>query len=192
MMKQNAAPEDLLARIAERDPEALGELYDQYAPMLLGMLMRILGDRAAAEDILESVFMRLWNDARQFSRGEASPSAALVLTARARAIEKSRTGRGMPPLAPGLPIRTLAAWCPRRKEIAHVDERQELLRKVINQLPKPQREALELAVFEGLAEGEIAVKLGEPSARVSAGLVAAMRFLRHRLAAVLGTWTADI
>jgi RNA polymerase sigma-70 factor (ECF subfamily) len=191
-MKQNAASDELLARIADRDAEALGELYDQQAPVLLGLLMRILGDRAAAEDILESVFTRLWNDARQYARSEASLSAALFLMARARAVEKLRVDKQLPPLALGNSIRNMSAWCPRTKEIAHVDEREELLRKVVNQLPKPQREALELAVFEGLTEDEIAAKLGEPSARVGAGLLAAMRFLRHRLAAVLGTWTADI
>lgn len=191
-MKQNAAAEDLLARIAERDAEALGELYDQCAPQLLGMLMRILDDRAAAEEILEGVFSRLWNDARHMARGEASPAAVLYLTARARAIEKARASKGLAPLAAANLLRNLAVWCPRPKEISSVDERQELLRKVVSQLPKPQREALELAVFEGLTEDEIAARLGEPSARVKAGLLAGMRFLRHRLAAVLGTWTADI
>lgn len=192
MMKQNAASDELVARIADRDPEALGELYDQHAPTLLGILMRILGDRAAAEDILESIFTRLWNEARQFARNEASPAAALVLMARARAVEKLRAAEGLPETPASIPSRNIAAWYPHPKVIAQIDERQELLRKVVNQLPKPQRDALDLAVFEGRTVEEIAAKLGEPSARVSAGLLAAMRFLRHRLAAVLGTWTADI
>ncbi len=192
MMKQDAATEGLLARIADRDPEALGDLYDQTAPLLLGMLMRILGDRASAEEILESVFLRLWSEARQFVRNDASLVAVLVVMARARAIEKTRAAKGLPPLPHSDVGRSLAAWCPRARRIAMMDERQELLRKVVNQLPKPQREALDLAVFEGLTKAEIAAKRGEPSARVEAGLMAAMRFLRHRLAAVLGTWTADI
>jgi RNA polymerase sigma-70 factor, ECF subfamily len=192
MMKQNTAAEDLLTRMAGRDPEALGELYDQVAPTLLGMLMLILGNREAAEEILESVFMRVWADARQLARSEASPAAVLVLAARARAIEKSRAAKGLPQPAVSIPSRNIADWCPHPKVIAQIEERQELLRKVVNQLPKPQREALEMAVFEGWTEEEIAQRLGEPSARVKAGLLAAMRFLRHRLAAVLGTWTADI
>jgi RNA polymerase sigma-70 factor, ECF subfamily len=192
MMKQNVAADDLLNRIADRDPEALGELYDQTAQPLLGMLMRILEDRPAAEEILESAFLRLWNEARQFARGDSSPIAVLFLTARARAIEKARAAKGLPPLPHADAGRTIAAWCPRTKRIALIDERHELLRKVVNQLPKPQREALDLAVFEGLTEAEIAARRGEPSAREGAGLLAAMRFLRHRLAAVLGTWTADI
>src|SRR5512143_3799878 len=152
MMKQNAASDDLLARIADRDAEALGELYDQQAHVLLGLLMRILGDRAAAEEILESVFAQLWHDARLLARGDASPAAALMIMARARAVEKSRADRGLPARLTGLPRRRLADWRPRRKAIVHVDERRELLKKVISQLPKPQLEALDLAVFEGLAE----------------------------------------
>jgi RNA polymerase sigma-70 factor (ECF subfamily) len=189
-MKQNE--EELLARIAEHDTEALGELYDQQAPVILGLLMRILGDRGAAEEILENVFMQLWNDSRPLARAGASPSAVLLLMARARAVEKLRAGKGLPRLNLRISSRGLADWCARRKEIAHVDERRELLKKVINQLPKPQREALELAVFEGLVGSEIAVKLGEPGARAGASLSAALRFIRHRLDAVLGTWTADI
>ena len=191
-MKQNELPQELLSRIAEHDTEALGELYDQQAPVVLGLLMRILGDRAAAEEILENVFVQLWNDARPLARAGASPAAVLLLMARASAVEKVRAGRGLSRRVPGLSSRGLAEWCPRRKEIAHVDERRELLKKVVNQLPKPQREALDLAVFEGLVETEIAVKLGEPGARAGASLSAALRFIRHRLDAVLGTWTADI
>ncbi|MGE5327145.1 MAG: hypothetical protein ACM3NO_08910, partial [Deltaproteobacteria bacterium] len=143
-MKQIEVPQDLLTRIAEHDADALGELYDQQAPVLLGLLMHILGDRAAAEEILESVFMQLWNDARPLARAGASPVAALALTARARAVEKLRADRGLPRRASGLSSRVPADWCPLRKQIAQVDERRELLKKVINQLPKPQREALEL------------------------------------------------
>jgi RNA polymerase sigma-70 factor, ECF subfamily len=191
-MKQNAAVDDLLARIAEHEADAVSELYDRQAPILLGMLVRILNDREAAEEILESVFLRVWADARQLARSGASLEAVLVLTARARAIEKLRAGKDLPHSAQFVSGRNPITWYPRPKEIAQAQERQELLRKVVNQLPKPQRAELELAVFEGLTEEEIAERLDEPIARVKAGLQAAMRFLRHRLAAVLGTWTADI
>ena len=73
-----------------------------------------------------------------------------------------------------------------------VDARLGLLQRAFNQMPKPQRSALELAVFEGFTEAEIAAQLGEPLGKVTAGLRAAFTFLRHRQNAVLGTWTADI
>lgn len=191
-MKQDSSAEELLSRIAEHDPVALGELYDQYAPSLLGMLVQILGDRSAAEEILEDVFLRAWSEARQFKRGRASLALGLVFMAHARAVERLRTRKALPSLAGFYSNRKVPSWMPQPEEIQHLDERQELLKKVLNQLPKPQRDVLELAVFEGLTESEIAARLGEPSARVRAGLLAAMRFLRHRLAAVMGTWTANI
>jgi RNA polymerase sigma-70 factor, ECF subfamily len=184
--------EELLARIAARDEAALGELYDRCAPGLLGMLMRILSDRAAAEEVLEDVFARLWSEARRLSREGSSVGARLFFLARRRAIERLRAARRLPALTFSVPERTTLAWLPQPKEIALVDQRRELLRKVINQLPKPQREALEGVIFEGYTAAELAHRLDEPRARVRAGLQAAMRFLRHRLAAVLGTWAANI
>jgi RNA polymerase sigma-70 factor, ECF subfamily len=184
--------EELLARIAGRDVAAFEELYDRSAAGLLGMLMRILSERAAAEQILEDVFARLWSEARRWSREGSSVNARLFFLARRRAIERLRASRRLPALAFAVPERTRLAWLPQPSDIALVDRRRELLRKVILQLPKPQREALEGVIFEGLTAGELAHRQEEPRARARAGLQAAMRFLRHRLAAVLGTWAANI
>jgi RNA polymerase sigma-70 factor, ECF subfamily len=186
------SPEQLVARIAERDWAALEELYDGWAPGLLGMLMRILPDRAAAEEVLEDIFARLWNESRRLTREGASVGARLFFLARRRGIERLRAARRLPALTFSVPERTALAWLPEPKEIALVDQRRLLLRKVINQLPKPQREALEGVIFEGYTAAELAGRLEEPRARVRAGLQAAMLFLRHRLAAVLGTWAANI
>ena len=83
-------------------------------------------------------------------------------------------------------------WLPRPEDIAWAAARLNLLQRAFDQMPKPQRRALELAVFEAYDEAEIAAQLGEPLGKVSAGLRAAFTFLRHRQHAVLGTWTADI
>jgi RNA polymerase sigma-70 factor (ECF subfamily) len=81
---------------------------------------------------------------------------------------------------------------PGGKQITLLEQRSELLKKVIKQLPSHQRQALELAVFDGYTEGEIAQKLGEPLGKVKAELRGAMGFLRHRRRAVMGTWAANI
>jgi len=191
-MKQNSSPEKLLSRIVEHDERALGELYDLYAPVILGMLVRILENRPAAEDVLEEVFVRVWSDARRIQREQVSVGAALCLMAREKAVGRLRGERRLEPLARAYADRKTLAWLPRAREIAVVDDRLPLIRKVVQQIPKPQSVALELAVFGGLTQEEIAERLGEPAARVRAGLMAAMRFLRHRLEAVLGTWAANI
>lgn len=192
-MAQGSRPEALVARVAEGDRAALSELYDRYAPGLWGVVWRILPDRDAAEEVIASVFLRLWNEARRFSRARASVAAWLLLMARAAAVDRQRAARKLPPLVlhPDPFLKSLS-WLPCPEEIALLEERRDLLRKVVNQLPKPQRGALELAVIEGYTEAEIAARLGEPRGRVESTLRAGMRFLKHRLRAVLGTWTANI
>jgi len=84
------------------------------------------------------------------------------------------------------------AWLPRPGEIELIDDRLGLLHKVINQLPMSQRQALELAIFAGLSETEIAAELGEPLGKTRTGLRAAVTFVKHRRRAILGKWAANI
>lgn len=193
-MTQPSTAEDLLARIAGRDEAALADLYDRLAPGLLGLLLRILPNRTTAECVLQDVFLRLWIDARRWSREQVSVPAALVLLARAKAVDRLRAERH---LAAGNDAKVdtypkFHSWLPRPQEISSLDARRELFKKVINQLPGPQREALDLMVFSGYTEIEIAAKLDEPLAKVRSGLLAGLGFIRHRLAAVMRTWAANI
>jgi len=193
-MTQQSTAEDLLARMAGRDEAALGELYDRLAPGLLGLILRILPDRTAAECALQDVFLRLWVDARRLSREQVSVPAALALLARARAVDRLRFER-RPSEDPHQKLDRQAgfeSWLPRPQEIGLLDARRELFKKVVNQLPGPQRQALDLMVFGGFTEIEIAEKLGEPLAKVRSGLLAGLGFIRHRLAAVMRTWAANI
>jgi RNA polymerase sigma-70 factor (ECF subfamily) len=225
--------EELLGRVADRDVEALESLYDEFAPKLMGLLIRILSARPDAESALREVFLRLWKEAPRIVQTKGSVAAWLVLMARHAAFQRlhaQRTVAAQPARSPlgqgrtkeeksaGKPagsgrkehkprerrstkhdsetLSFLSAspqlWIPRPEDIALVDARLGLLQRAFNQMPKPQRRALELAVFDGYTESEIAAQLGEPLGKVSAGLRAAFTFLRHRQHAVLGTWTADI
>ena len=224
--------EELLARVASRDVEALASLYDQFAPGLLGILVRMLISKLDAESALEEVFLRLWRDAPGLVRAQGSLAAWLVLMARQVGLERVRAKRAAAAapaprrvrpgqrkaekpadisvdLRPGerktverSPVKpdphagvfpsALQIWLPRTEDIALAEARLGLLQRAFDQMPKPQRHALELAVFEAYNESEIAAQLGEPLGKVSAGLRAAFTFLRHRQHAVLGTCTADI
>jgi RNA polymerase sigma-70 factor, ECF subfamily len=194
MMTPGPTAEKLLARAAAHDEGAFGELYDRVAPAALGLLMRILPDRAIAEEVLQDVFLRVWIDARRWSKENVSVDAGIIVLARAKAVDRLRIQRQLPAQITGKaePLLKFYSWLPRPAEIGLLDGRRDLFKKVINQLSKPQRQALELAVFDGLTETEIAQKLGEPLAKVRSGLLAAVRFIRHRLAAVMRTWAANI
>jgi RNA polymerase sigma-70 factor (ECF subfamily) len=240
-MKEELPAEDLVARVAQSDVAALSELYDRYAPRVYGLVAHILSSRAAAEEILQELFARLWTESPSLSQDGGSVVAWLVVTAREAAIERLRAlrknagdavlqgssakaGKGpatgarkskgtvlAPSAAKSVDGKSEAmnsrlaegarapamgsvpmAWLPRAKEIALIDDRLVLLHKAINQLPKPQRQALELAVFGGLGESEIAAEMGEPLGKVRTSLRAAVTFIKHRRRAVCGTWAANI
>ncbi len=161
---------------------------------MLGIVRGIVADRTAAEEVVLDVLRQLWKQAPRAQEAPASLAAWLLLTARAAAVDWLRSQRGQPRLAGGrwLSLDQSSSWLPQPARIALLDGRLELLRKVVDQLPPSQRGVLELAVFGGYTESEIAQKVGEPLGRVKSGLRASMRFLRHRLEAVLGTWAANI
>ena len=191
---REATAQELLARVARHDGEALGVLYDRFAPGLLALLRRILVERQEVEEVLQEVFLRLCNQASHLSREGIGASAWLALVARSEAVDRLRGRKGLAPQARGShrTLRDNSAWLPRGEEIAMLEQRSELLKKVIKQLPSHQRQALDLAVFDGYTEAEIAQRLGQPLGKVRSELRAAMSFLRHRLRAVMGTWVANI
>jgi DNA-directed RNA polymerase specialized sigma24 family protein len=84
------------------------------------------------------------------------------------------------------------AWVPQPADIAQIEKRRHLLEKLVHRLPKPQSDLLELAVVKGFSETEIARQVEQPPGRIEHELRAGLRFLRHRLRAVMGTWSADI
>ena len=185
---------DTLERIAVRDKTALLELYASLAPGLLAITSQITPDPEDAASAVEDTFVRLWREAPRFPRATASVVPWLVLTARRIALQK-RLGRHTAQSGSN-PAHDLLgesyAWLPSQDEFTRVEQRGELLRKTLRQLPKHQHEALMLVVWEGLGEEAIAQRLCEPLAKVQSALRAGMRFIRHRMRVVLGTWSAHI
>src|SRR2546427_6693931 len=88
--------EELLARVSKRDSNALGALFDRFAPRLFGVLVRILSDRRAAEEVLENLFSQLWNEARRLRQEPASVAAWLADAARSLAVDRLPSTPGIP------------------------------------------------------------------------------------------------
>jgi RNA polymerase sigma-70 factor, ECF subfamily len=197
-MTQNTAPEStpeqLVAGIARRDEAMFGRFYDDYAPQLYGIISEIVPDPATATEILREIFVRLWKAARHIDTARVSVMAWLTLTARAHAVDRRRRESGLQPLARASlqSLFKFDSWLPSPEDISQIDSRHRLLEKIVCRLPKAQSRLVELAVFKGYAEAEIAAQVGEPPGKVESELRAGLRFLRHRLRAVLGKWSANI
>lgn len=193
-MAEERTAEQLLSGIAQHDESMLAQLYDLAAQNLYGLIYEIVSDGDAAGEILKEVFIRLWRDARRLQASGSSVMVWLTLEARAKAVDWQRSQNGLRSTAHSnlQSLIKLSSWMPRRTDIAQIDERRHLLEKLVHRLPKPQSELLELSVLKGFTETEIAARLEQPPGRIEHELRAGLRFLRHRLRAVMGTWSADI
>ena len=193
-MPQEPTAEQLLAGIAQHDEPALANLYDFAAPTLYGLICEIVSDRDAAQDILKEVFHRLWRDAKRIQSAGGSVIVWLTLEARAKAVDwqRSQNGRRATAHSRLQALLKLNAWMPRRADISQMEKRRHLLEKLVHRLPNPQTQLLELAVMKGFTETEIAHQFEQPPGRIEHELRAGLRFLRHRLRAVMGTWSANI
>ncbi len=193
-MPQEFTAEQLLEGIAQRDESMLAQLYDLLSPNLYALISEIVTDRDAAQDILKEVYLRLWKDAKRIQAVGGSVVVWMTLEARSRAVDWQRSHNGLRTTAHSRlqALLKIHAWVPRPADIAQIEKRRHLLEKLVHRLPKPQSDLLELAVVKGFSETEIARQVEQPPGRIEHELRAGLRFLRHRLRAVMGTWSADI
>ncbi len=175
---------ELIQRILDRRQEALAELYDRYAPLLLAVTRRILPSPAEAEEALQETFFRVWNQADRYAAAASSVSTWLVLVARDRALEhlRQRQQRGRPAASPTAErgVETLPGV---HIESAAVKERRARVQGALVGFPPEHREILEMAFFDGLSLGEIAERLRTPLSAVQARALRAMKQLRRDLRA---------
>jgi RNA polymerase sigma-70 factor, ECF subfamily len=182
-----AAPGDavLLRRIVERQPDALAELYDRFSPTLLALARRILDSTADAEDVLQEVFVHVWNQAQRYDPGRSSVSTWLVLITRSRAIDRlrSRAVRERTRSAAGhlAAVSAEAHTSPEALQNVFIQQRHERVLREMATLPAEQRQVLEMAFYQGLSQSEIAAKAGLPLGTVKTRTLLAMRKLRNAL-----------
>jgi RNA polymerase sigma-70 factor (ECF subfamily) len=172
----------LLRQIADRRPEALGALYDRYSPILLGLAKRILGSAADAEELLQEVFLHVWNQAGKYDAGRSSVSTWLTLVTRSRAIDRLRTRKVVERTHESSALadpRDHAS--PEGVETVFIRERRERVQREMESLPPEQRQVLEMAFYEGLSQTEIAAKAGLPLGTVKTRTLLAMKKLRAAL-----------
>jgi RNA polymerase sigma-70 factor (ECF subfamily) len=175
----------LLERIAGRDAQALADLYDRFAPVALALAGRILGDRSEAEDVLQIVFTRVWQEAGRYDPSKGSPAAWLLSWVRNGAIDRLRRREALHRATLHSADAAPAAREDGGSQLDASDERQKLARAVAD-LPADQRQVIELAYFEGLSQTQIAQRLGEPLGTVKTRMRLGMNKLRQALPVLSG------
>ncbi len=170
----------LVERIMAGEEGALSALYDRYAGMLFAMLVRILKDTSAAEEVLQDLFLQLWRGASRFDAGRGSLPAWLLVIGRNRALSRLRRPERREILED--PEEFSLESVPSAGDLEDDAARTQLmqrLRGAMATLPPEQKEALELAYFEGMTQTEIAARTGSPLGTVKSRVRAAMQSLKR-------------
>ncbi len=180
-----SAEGDLMARLQNRDPQALAELYDRYGGILYGVILRIVQDSGTAEDLVQETFLRIWNHVGGFDSARGAAGPWLLTVARNRALDYLR--------CQGKRIRNTVELNETEHPSLFMDMQSDNLRfDVVNhvksalaRLAANQREALELAYFEGMSQTEIAERMGQPLGTVKTWMRRALQQLREELGGAL-------
>lgn len=159
----------LVSAIGSGDQAAMSKLYDRYSGIVYAVALRVLGDTAIAEDILQDVFLKLWRSPWAFDPRRGSLAGWLAVMSRNRSIDVMRKRRPETEITDSVAAPDMSGEAERGIVLGKIQN-------VLGGMPPPQRSALEMSFFEGLTHSEIADKTGEPlgtiKTRIRSGLIA--------------------
>ncbi len=177
---------ELIHRMSAGDQSALAEFYDQSSGLVFGLVVRILNDRNAAEEVTLDSYYQVWRQAQNYNTERGKPLSWLIVIARNRAIDRLRatrlSKREQAPLEEAASFLTLEGT---PEDSASANERQKMVRMALAQLKLEQRQLIEIAFFAGLTHQEIADKFQLPLGTVKTRIRAGMTKLRELLVSVL-------
>jgi RNA polymerase sigma-70 factor (ECF subfamily) len=169
--------EQLMVMIQQRDPAGLEYLYDRHASIVKSLGMKVVHNEAEAEDLLQEIFMEIWNRAASYDPVKGKPLGWIVTLARRRAIDRLRKCqshcRAEDRLRDEVEQQPGAWTTDPEEDFVMADIRDNLL-KLIATLPVAQQQAIELAFYQGMSQREIAahtgIPLGTVKTRIELGL----------------------
>jgi len=201
----------LVAAVAAGSEDALATLYDRHAAALHATAFRLTGDRQVAEDVVQEVFLTLWNRAERFDSSIGSLAAWLGTIARNRAVDRLRAASRRPRLVSLGRTADDEPAAEALERVLHgrqgsgagreatdpaaafeVAEAGEAIRAALATMPDPEREVILLAYRNELTQSEIAARLGWPLGTVKTRTRRALARLREVLAEVYGPGLAPV
>ena len=162
---------DLLARVAKRERAAFEQLYDRYVNILYATAMKFLKEDADAQDVVQDVFIQIWDKAKLYDPAKGKPLTWALTLTRNRSIDRIRAIQRRTRLRDDFEKETvLDESAGVREALSGVDasEKSQILRDAVGRLSPEQRKVIELAFFRGFTQSEIADRLGEPLGTVKA------------------------
>jgi RNA polymerase sigma-70 factor (ECF subfamily) len=162
---------DLLARVAKRERAAFEQLYDRYKNILYATAMKFLKEDADAQDVVQDVFIQIWDKAKLYDPAKGKPLTWALTLTRNRSIDRIRAIQRRTRLRDDFGKETVVdESAGMREALSGVDagEKSQILREAVGRLSPEQRKVIEMAFFRGFTQSEIAERLGEPLGTVKA------------------------
>ena len=168
--RRRAEIENLIGRVALGDRKAFDALYEATSAKLNAVCISVLKDRPAAEEVLQEVYIRVWNNAGRYAANGLSPMTWLITIARNRAIDRLRAKNGQPTSAPAEMAEAVASTDPGPEEQAILSQQRRMLEGCLDEMGEAQALALRAAYLEGASYAEIARTAGTPGNTVRSWL----------------------
>ncbi len=171
-----------LAAVARGEGEALKRVYEATSAKLFGVCLRILGEREAAEEVLQETYLVVWRKAGQFEQGRASPITWLATIARNKAVDRLRERGGRPTE----PLEAAAAApdpAPRADVLVEVSQEHRRLASCLDALEPRHAGVIRTAFWEGLTYQRLAAREGVPEGTLKSWIRRGMLSLKACLEA---------
>ncbi len=181
LLTRKAEPDEqvLADRLAERDEVALAEVYELFSRPVFSFLLRFTGDRNAAEDVQQQVFLEVWQKAENFDPGRGSMLTWIMTIARSRALDHSR--RRVPePHDPSSAAELAESGAGGHSDIDRAIDDWHFI-QMIDQLPADEARLLEYRFHGQLSQAEISEKTGIPLGTVKSRMVSGLERLRAQM-----------
>lgn len=168
----------LIERLRDHDPEALEAAYDRYSAVVYSLFLRITRDQSVAEDLVQELFIRVWNHVGSFDPERAALGVWILSVARNMGIDYVRSAHAR--FSARLQPMEQADRVERKERVEPeaVIDRGRTVKAAFETLNLKQRRVLELAYFQGLSQTEIANYLQEPLGTVKSWMRSALNCLR--------------
>jgi RNA polymerase sigma-70 factor, ECF subfamily len=179
---QAAGDANLVLRLARFEAPALAELYRRHGGAVLAVAYRTLWDRVAAEEAVQEVFVRLWNQPERFDQERGSLRSFLLAQSHGRAVDLLRSEGSRRAREERVARQAVEAGYDLEHQVADLIQAEQV-REAVAGLPEEERRAIELAYFGGHTYREVARLLDQPEGTVKGRIRAGLR----RMAGALGT-----
>ncbi len=173
--------QELIDLIKRGDKEALREIYSRFSQAVYNMAFRMLRDREDAEEVVQEIFLQVWNKAQTYERGRGAVSTWIINIARSRSIDKLRT-LGYRDKNTELDEEKLNSNTDFSRILEDREEKNNVIFQALSALPENQRAVIELVYFEGFTHVEAAEQLKEPVGTIKTRLRLGVIKLKEKMA----------